>query len=97
MRNNISGIIRVIAVAMIVISVIAFIVCMKAASDAGSGYYTRDKSAEFLWNLGAIQCVGVFISSFFVYGFSYIVEAACKYLNKCEYEEYSESIEKAEE
>lgn len=97
MRNNIGGIIRFIAFAMAAVSVIAFIVCLKEAKDAGSGYITRDRGAEFMWNLGAIQCVAAFISSFVVCGFSYIVEASCKYLDRCENEEYTVDTEETEE
>lgn len=44
-----------------------------------------------------VPCVSSIFSSFVVFGFSYIVDAACKYLNKCEYEEFSKAIKKTEE
>lgn len=48
------------------------------------------------FKIDEIPCISSILSSFVVYGFSYVVEAACKYLNRCEYEEYSEKINKAE-
>lgn len=47
--------------------------------------------------VGIVQCIELVFGSVLVYGFSFIVEAACKYLNKCEYEEYSANLKKAEE
>lgn len=44
-----------------------------------------------------VPCLSSIFSSFVVFGFSYIVDAACKYLNKCEYEEFSKAIKKTEE
>lgn len=83
MKKYISNIIELIAIFLAVLSVIGIIVCIKEAQEAGRGYYTRNPTAELLWSIGAIQCVLSFFGSFVLIGFSYIVEAACRYLDKC--------------
>lgn len=93
MRNNISGIIRFIAFVMFAAGAIMFIVGIVKGTDAGSGYYSRDPAAQFAWYACAAYSFSTLVASFFVFGFSYIVEAACKYLEKQE----SEEEEKAEE
>lgn len=50
-----------------------------------------------IFKFDAIICISSITSSIIVYGFSFVVEAACKYLNRCEYEEYSSRIKKNEE
>lgn len=51
----------------------------------------------FIFKLvGVVQCIEAIFGAILVYGFSYIVDAACKYLNRCEYEEYSKTIKKTE-
>lgn len=47
--------------------------------------------------IDAITCITSITSSIIVYGFSFVVEAACKYLNRCEYEDYSATIKKNED
>jgi hypothetical protein len=93
MRKNISGVIRVIAFLMFVLGTIMFVVGMIKGADAGRGYYTRDTTAQFIWYACAAYSFSILVSSFFVLGFSYIVDAACKYLERSE----SEEEEKAEE
>lgn len=87
MKKKIHIIIQFIALAMLVGGIFMFIICKHQAWEAGIGYYTRDKEAVAMWNFLSIQCIVTAISSVFVLGFSYIVEAACKYLEKCETEE----------
>jgi len=93
MRNNISGIIRTIAFLMFVLGAIMFVIGILKGEDAGKGYYSRDPVAQFAWYACAAYSFSTLVASFFVFGFSYIVEAACKYLDKTE----SEEEEKAEE
>ena len=47
--------------------------------------------------IDTITCITSITSSIIVYGFSFVVEAACKYLNRCEYEDYSATIKKNED
>ena len=93
MRKNISGIIRFIAIMMFALGSIMFIIGIIKGVDAGKGYYSRDPAAQFAWYACAAYSFSTLVASFFVFGFSYIVEAACKYLNEKE----SEEEEKAEE
>lgn len=50
-----------------------------------------------IFKIDAITCITSITSSIIVYGFSFVVEAACKYLNRCEYEDYSATIKKNED
>lgn len=93
MRNNISGIIRFIAFVMFVTGSIMFIVGMIKGTDAGKGYYSRDPVAQFAWYSCAAYSFSTLIASFFVFGFSYIVEAACKYLDEKEAVEEEKAAE----
>lgn len=97
MRNSIAKIIRVMASIMLVGGIIMCIVSKHQAWEAGIGYYTRDSAAVAMWNVVFVQSIITAISSAFVYGFSYIVEAACKYLTRCEQEEYSAASDETEE
>lgn len=67
------------------------------AWEAGIGYYTRDSAAVAMWNVIFVQSIITAISSVFVCGFSYIVEAACKYLTRCEQEEFAAASEEMKE
>lgn len=85
--------IKVIAVIMLVVGIIAFFVCIRNAGEAGRGYYTKDPVAEFMWIIGAINSIAIAISSVFAYGFSYVVEAACIYIEKKKEEDETEEQE----
>lgn len=87
MKKNISFIIQFIALAMFIVGIFACIICIIQAVKAGKGYYTRDPVAETLWYIGAAQSAIMAISSAFAVGFSYVVEAACKYIDRCNREE----------
>ena len=87
MRKLIVDLIRGVACMMLVVGVISFIVCLAKADKAGSGYFSREPVLEFVWNVGAIYSAATAISSFFVFGFSFVVEAACRYLDRCDLED----------
>lgn len=93
MRNKISEIIRFIAFVMFAAGAIMFIVGIVKGADAGKGYYTRDPAAQIAWYTCAAYSFSSLMASFLVYGFSFIVEAACKYLDRTS----AEGEEKAEE
>lgn len=76
-----------VASLLLVAGIISFLVCISEGNDAGKGYYTRDTTAQVFWYIGAVQSFLFFLGSFLVFGFSYIVEAACKYLERCDAEE----------
>lgn len=84
MRKNISIIIQFIAFAMFLVGIFSFVVCILKGNEAGRGYFTRDATSQAMWYAGIVPSIATFFSSFIVYGFSYIVEAACKYLERCE-------------
>ena len=90
MKKYIPSIIQVIALAMLIFGIFFCIMCFVNAGKASRGYYTRDPVAEALWNFGGVQCVLVVVSSAFVLGFSYIVEAACRYLERCDIQDIQE-------
>jgi len=90
MRKNIHEIIQVIAFVMFIAGIIFSIVSIKECIYAGKGYYTRDPVGQMMWGNIAVQSVITTISSILVYGFSFIVQAACKYLDKCEEENTAE-------
>ena len=97
MRKSIFIIIRVFALIMLVGGIILFFVCKYKAWESGIGYLTRDTSEVAMWNILSIQCIITAISSVFVFGFSYIVEAAVRYLNRCDDEDYQQYIESIKE
>ena len=74
--------IRFIAGVLFFGGIVLFFVCRHLAWDAGIGYITRDPAAVSMWNFLSIQCIVSAISSVFVFGFSYIVQAACIYVKK---------------
>lgn len=73
---------RVLAALMFVGGIIMCFVSKYQAWNAGLGYFTRDASAVAMWNIIFFQSIVTAISSVFVYGMSYIVEAACMYIEK---------------
>lgn len=73
---------RVLAAIMFIGGIIMCFVSKYQAWDAGIGYYTRDSSAVAMWNIIFFQSIITAISSVFVYGLSYVVEAACIYIDK---------------
>lgn len=95
MRKFIVGAIQFVGVFMLVVGTISFFVCMVKAQDASRYLFRRDALSEFMWNIGAIQSLCAALSSFFVFGFSYIVKAACLYIEKREEEQY-ENVEETE-
>lgn len=97
MRKSVPEIIRFIALAMLVGGVIMCFVSKHQAWEADIGYYSRDSTAVAMWNVIFVQSIITAISSVFVCGFSYIVEAACKYLDRHEQEESVAASEVAEE
>ena len=82
--------IKVIAVLMFVIGVIMFFVAQDEARYASYGFYGKHSTDVLYWKFISVQSIVTAISSVFVYGFSYIVEAACKYLRKDENVEVEE-------
>ena len=95
MKNFIITAIKAIAFLMLVIGAIMFIVCLAKGDEAGRGFYTRDVAAQTFWYIGTIPSLTTIFSSFVVFGFSYIVEAACMYIDRCENEAF-ESDEETE-
>lgn len=87
MKKFVINAIEFVAVFMFIVGVIMFFVCIKQGDDAGRGYYSRDPVSETMWYIGAAQSFMTVLGSFLVFGFSYIVRAACKYLDRCEIEE----------
>jgi len=67
---------------MFAIGLVSFFVCIAKGNEAGRGYFTKDPVAQTMWYIGTIPSLSTFFSSFIVYGFSYIVEAACMYIDK---------------
>lgn len=93
MKNFIITAIKAVAFLMLVFGAIMFIVCIAKAEDAGRGFYTRDAAAQTFWYIGAIPSLTTVFSSFIVFGFSYIVEAACMYIDRCENEAFESEDE----
>lgn len=79
--------IKVIAVLMFVIGLIMFFVSQDEARYASYGFYGKHSTDVLYWKFISVQSIVTAVSSVFVYGFSYIVEAACKYLKKEEADE----------
>lgn len=89
MKKIICVAIQVLAVVMFIGGIIMCFIAKRQAWDAEiESYYTRNASAVSMWNEIFILSVISVINSVFVYGFSYIVEAACLYIEKCKAEEY---------
>ena len=91
MKNFIVNSIRNIAVFMFVMGVIMLFVCVMKGNDAG--YYSRDTAEKTMWYFGIFPSVLSILNSFIVYGFSYVVDAACKYIEKREQETENENME----
>ena len=84
MKKFVIGAINTVAFLMLVLGVIMFFVCIVKGDEAGRGVYTRDAAAQTMWYIGTIPSIMFVFNSFLIYGFSYVVEAACKYLERCE-------------
>lgn len=84
MRKYVPKILQALALIMFVGGIALFIFCNTKAWESGLGYYTRDREAVVFWKFLSYQCIGMAISSIFVVGFSYIVQAACLYIEKSE-------------
>lgn len=93
MRKYVPKILQALALIMFVGGILLFAVCNAEAWEAGIGYYTRDREAVVFWKFLSYQCIGMAISSIFVVGLSYIVQAACLYIEKREQEECEEQTE----
>lgn len=97
MKSFIPNAIRVFAFLLFIVGIILLIVGIIKGNDAGRGYYSRNETAMFIWYGVSLNAFVTVIASVFVYGFSYIVEASCKYLEKCEAEEYNDSVSASED
>lgn len=86
MKKFVIGAIDTVASLLLILGIIMFFICISEGRDAGRGYYTKDTTAQVFWYIGAAQSFLFILGSFLVYGFSYIVEASCKYLERCEKE-----------
>lgn len=84
MRKYVPKILQALALIMFVGGILLFVFCNAEAWEAGIGYYSRDREAVVFWKFLSYQCIGMAISSIFVVGLSYIVQAACLYIEKCE-------------
>lgn len=93
MRKYVPKILQALALIMFVGGIILFVVCQSQAWESGLGYYTRDREAVVFWKFLSYQCIGMAISSIFVVGLSYIVQAACLYIEKREQEIFKEQME----
>ena len=78
---------------MFLVGIVSFFICVVKGNEAGRGYFTRDANAQTMWYIGMIPSITTFFSSFIVYGFSYIVEAACKYLERCDAQDATDTEE----
>ena len=93
MKKFVIGAINVVACLMLILGAIMFFVCVAKGDEAGRGYFTRDPAAQTMWYIGTIPSIVTFLSSFIVFGFAYIVEAACKYLEKPDEQETPDTEE----
>ena len=93
MRKYVPKILQAFALIMFVGGIALFIFCNTEAWEAGFGYYSRNREVVAFWKFLSYQCIGMAISSIFVVGFSYIVQAACLYIEKREQEECEEQTE----
>ena len=84
MKRNFHQVIQVVAFLMLVIGLFMFVFALVKSIDAGKGYYTRDPVSQVIWGVIAAQSLATAVGSVFVYGFSFIVKAACTYLEKQE-------------
>lgn len=72
-RNNIVGFIRLVALAMFLLSIFEFLSGL--ANTNGIGFYYI-----------IVRVLELLFGSVLVFGFSYIVDAACRYIERCENE-----------
>ena len=88
-------IIRVIAALMLIGGLVMIVVCREQSWEASINSRWNDSAAfaKVLWDIGFSQSIVTAISSFFVFGFSYIVEAACIYIDRCNQQDTIESEE----
>lgn len=82
--------IKAIALLMFLLGVVACFYTEAQSYNLSFGYMGKHSPEVLYWKLLFVQSVVTTISSVFVYGFSYIVEAACKYLRKDENVEVEE-------
>jgi len=78
---------RVFALILFFGGIILAIYCSYSAWDFKIHHYHRDSVGEFLWNAGTVASIAVSLSSIVVCGLSYVVEAACKYIERVDEEE----------
>ena len=90
MKRFVCNCMRVLAAIMFVGGIIMCFFSKYQAWNAGIGYLTRDASAVAMWNIIFFQSIVTAISSVFVYGLSYVVEAACIYIEKQQEEDAEE-------
>lgn len=96
MKKVIVKAIQILALLMLIGGVFMFFVCRYEAWDSEiRSYYSKDSSSVVMWQLLSVQCILTAISSIFVFGFSYIVEAACLYIEKVK-QEKEMAIEESE-
>ena len=88
-------VIRFIAAVMLVGGFVMILVSRYQSWSAGidSRWDSSAVMAKLLWDFGFVQSIVTVISSVFVFGFSYIVEAAMLYIEKCNLQEIEESNE----
>lgn len=88
-------VIRIIAAIMLIGGFVMLFVCRYQSWLAGINGRWDDSAvmAKVIWDISFVQSIVTVISSVFVFGFSYIVEAALLYIDKINLQDVEESEE----
>ena len=78
---------RILGVVMFVGGILLFLLFRYNEWEARIEHLYSEMS---MWQTLSYISIGVFLNSLPVFGFSFIVEAACKYIDKCNEEEAEE-------